>query len=26
VIAVVDGQGHPRDIWETIRVRTGLAP
>jgi hypothetical protein len=25
VIAVVDGQGHPRDIWETIRIRTGLA-
>ncbi|HUB41280.1 MAG TPA: hypothetical protein VMA72_20745 [Streptosporangiaceae bacterium] len=26
VIAVVDGQGDARDIWETIRVRTGLAP
>jgi hypothetical protein len=25
VIAVVDGQGHPRDIWQAIRVRTGLA-
>ena len=25
VIAVVDGQGHPRDIWDAIRVRTGLA-
>jgi hypothetical protein len=24
VIAVVDGQGHPGDIWEAIRVRTGL--
>jgi hypothetical protein len=24
VIAVVDGQGHPGDIWEGIRVRTGL--
>jgi hypothetical protein len=24
VIAVVDGQGHPRDIWEAIRVRAGL--
>src|SRR5215469_746633 len=25
VIAVVDGQGHPADIWEAIRVRAGLA-
>ena len=25
VIAVVDGYGHPADIWEAIRVRTGLA-
>ena len=24
VIAFVDGQGHARDIWEAIRVRTGL--
>ncbi|HUC26764.1 MAG TPA: hypothetical protein VMA73_29035 [Streptosporangiaceae bacterium] len=25
VIAVVNGQGYPRDIWEAIRARTGLA-
>jgi hypothetical protein len=24
VIAVVDGQGYPDDIWEAIRARTGL--
>jgi hypothetical protein len=24
VIAVVDGQGDPADIWEAIRARTGL--
>lgn len=24
VIAVVDGQGSPDDIWEAIRARTGL--
>jgi hypothetical protein len=24
VIAEVDGHGHPRDIWEAIRARTGL--
>jgi hypothetical protein len=24
VIAVVDGRGHPGDIWAAIRVRTGL--
>ena len=26
VIAVVDGQGYPGDIWEAIRARTGLVP
>jgi hypothetical protein len=26
VIAVVDGQGHPGDIWKAIRARTGLVP
>ena len=25
-IAVVEGQGHPGDIWEAIRGRTGLVP